>query len=591
MTGLDFIKNTPEQTDKIKSPIKLGRRNFLKMLAVLSADVAISKSVGGKTLTSLTERIENSSMEEVESNFWLSIIESISRQPGEKISPREVRAYIITKLFNIPQGQTSGISTEVGSYPGEQKRLYPELDKLVATYFTNKTVVVVKYKTGEPIISTDFRDFPNIGNALEEFKNEVNQLDIDSGKKLGIKIYKILKEEYDHLREINRENKNKNEKDIDHDDLDRAVEFIYLPGGVPIFLRGYRHNVEWQNKHGKHLASAYSDVDYVGIEGFAQKEIGESLAILWADKEQQGGHYDRLMKDLVAEGFKGLFFEADGRNKSKVIFDSYVDKFENGHQVILPGVFYEHYFMYLQKESPNFAAKMKSPQMLKKFMLAQTTFKPSLIKSNAMVANRGKMYDASFSVSDELTVATLPTGNELGQRAFSDALYALKLHILAQSMNEGEIPKGTIVDFQGANHFAMKSFYLKYPQRAAEVVLTIIYELMAGYVGDDLSKMEYYVGVNKPKNLEKAMEMLKKPDWLQAIYEIGRISMMEVENDSGKTVEVGEKQKKIKKYDWEGVNILKKVDPKIIMALFDDEYIQTQIDKVSSDKESNTSRV
>lgn len=575
--------NDVEEKD---SDVQMTRRGFLKLAARVGASLTVGCGIGyaaREIVDNLNNvDIDSKKFKKVEDDFWLTIIEDISRQTDEELTPQDIRAHFITKLFGIPQGWTSGLSTEQENKSDEnieQKRLHPKLDQLIATYFTNKTVAVTELE-GQTVISTDFRDFRDIDNTLEVFREEVEKM--DSGRELGMKIYSILKKEYDYLQDIYEKNKNIPESEITSIMRDEAVEFDYLPGGVPVFLRGYCHTKEWQSEHGKRLANTYKDADYIAIEGFNNKSFGNSLELHWSTVSAQEGDYDQLMKDLVREGFEGIFLEVDARDGTKVLLDSYFDKKGHLHQVSLPDIFYEHYFLYLKRENARFAKKIGTAQKLKQFMLAQTTATPNIPNAAAKGISMGKIYDESFSVTSDLENSTLPTGNELGQRAFTDAMSALKLHILAQNMNEGNIKKGIVVDFEGSNHLSMKSFYLKYPQYAAEIVLRTVHELMAGYMGDDLSVSEMQQGKNKPQNLQRTQEMLNEPPWFDIIQEIKRIPMAYVENDPNKTVEIGLNQKKMKKYNKLDAGTLEGLDTSVIWALFDDEYIQAHIDGTKS---------
>ncbi len=300
------------------------------------------------------------------------------------------------------------------------------------------------------------------------------------------------------------------------------------------------------------------------------------------DAKSQNGDYDKLMRDLVASGFNGLFCEIDARNTSKINFDSYPDTEDEWHEIELPDIFYEHYFLYLKREDPRFIKKVHSPQKLKELMMAQVTLSPTVADLQQTIHSNTKEWNASLGISDKLMSTTLPTGNELGQGAFTDALAALKLHILTQNMNTGDIKKGIVVDFEGANHMAMKSFYLKFPQYAAEIVLRTIYELMANHVKNELSKEDFARGKNNPDNLEYVMRMLDEPYWADLIADISRIPMAYVENDPNKTVEIGPNQKKIKTYDKLDRGFTQDLDTDIVWALFDDDYIQSHIESAKN---------
>ena len=182
--------NTNEGKDhEERENLKMTRRGFLKLAGSIGIGVALGANSTKLEKFFTQKEIENDVFEEVEDNFWLSVIETISRQKGEEITPQDVRAYLITKFFDIPQGWTSGLSTQqeiTADGITEQKRFYPQLDKLIATHFTNKTVEIGDSVTGT-VFSTDFRDFRDISNVLESFREKVEKL--DSGRELGIKIY------------------------------------------------------------------------------------------------------------------------------------------------------------------------------------------------------------------------------------------------------------------------------------------------------------------------------------------------------------------------------------------------------------------
>ncbi len=568
----------PEQKKKEKKKELLGRQIARRGFAKIAELISESWSLSREALTRVTRATSNKEVSgtlfddvrELEDAFWLSIIEHVSRKDGQDLTPQDVRAHLITKLFNIPQGWTSGIATEEVVQPDgtvEQKRTAPELDKLVATHFTNRTVTVGEIDDGQPIISTDFRDFPDIEQTLASFKEQVSQLPSERGGELGVEIYSILEKEYAHLTNID----NPDDADVQRD---CPIEFAYLPGGVPLFLRGYRHAMKWQETHGTHLAETYKNATYVAIESGGESPIGEGLEFYWSNPLGAHGHYDALMKELVDQGFSGMFMDVDARDEIKVCFEPYFCK-EGGVQTQLPDIYYKHYYRYLQKENPRLTKKIKTVKNFKKALLNQSRVMPT----NA-VTSAQKWYGISQNINDNLTFSSLPTGNELGQRVFSDAMAALKLHILAQKMNEGIIKKGVIVDFDGAAHISMKNFYLKYPQYAAEVVLRTINEVLAGDVGEDMSFEDFVNAESTSDILNKAIEILNKPEWRDVVAQISRIPMAYVEDDPHKTTAIGPNQKEMIRNDElnTGLDVLQ--DPIIVRALCDDAYIQSQIDRV-----------
>ncbi len=572
--------NTQENKDveKKDSNAQMTRRGFLKMATIFSAGVVIGHKadIVKETVTSISNKItgqvENSFAKDVEDDFWLSVIETVSRQKGEKITPQDIRAHLITKLFNIPQGWTSGLNTRrVKKIDGtlEQERLTPELDRLVAEYFTNRSVIMDETFAG-PLVSFDIRDFKNAGENIENFGKEVKQL--ENGSEMGLKIYQIIKSEYEHLQQIQKQNAELEVVPLENQDC--GITFAYLPGGVPLFFRGYAHGKDWQKFHGDHLAKTYSKADYVGIEGGGAL-MGERLKSYWSAEWDQNGHYDQLMKGLVEKGFDGFFFDIDDRQNEKVILGSYFNEKGNLSSIYLPDEFYQSYFDYLQKESPRLAKKIGNLENLKILLWRQDYADAHPIKRSF----DGKDIIAPVSVINKYDSSLLPTGNELGE-IFVDALSALKMHIMAVKMNEGIIQKGIIVDFEGSYHLPLKSFFIKNPQYATEVVLRSIHMLMSEYGNaEPLTWKERQAGKNRSENLQEVYRKLKSPDWERILYEIGRIPMAKVENNPEKTVHLGSNQKTIKMDDTlnRAEGVFSNIDQDILIALFDDKYIQSRI--------------
>ena len=546
--------------------LRITRRGFLKLAALAGIGYLAGDTLG----KCIFRKGENNSQkfEELSEEFWHNVIEDVSRKTGEKITPEEIRADLIIKALRIPQGWTSGLRTEnkinsVGSL--ETIRTAPELDRLIAEYFSN-TVKVID-TDNDSITSSDPRDFNDIKRKLEEFKQKVETLNV--GREVGLQVHNVIEKELKHLGEIS----GKNEKDC-------GMEFIWLPGGVPLFLRGYTHTKEWQGVHGHHLAETYKGADYIAIEGYSNESLGKSLGLRWEDKGSQIGIYSRLMKDLVGEGFQGYFLEVDARDTSKIMMDHYGDGDSGTLEAIdLPSEFYDNCFKYLKQENPILGDKIDNAENLKKLLIMQSTSSEGLFNRDVTASNKSKGYCASASVTTDMKTTTTPTGMELGQRVFADALSALKLHKLAQAMNEDRIKRGMIVDFEGVSHLSYKSFFIKYPQYAVEVVLRTINELLASRVGEPLSNTERVKGKNNPKNLEQMYGFFKKQDPYMVLSEIGKIPLFYVEKNAGKTVEIGSSQKKLI-HDYEAsVSIFDGLDNDVLFMLYNDEYIQKEIDK------------
>jgi hypothetical protein len=129
-------------------------------------------------------------------------------------------------------------------------------------------------------------------------------------------------------------------------------------------------------------------------------------------------------------------------------------------------------------------------------MKQSTTLEGISFRARSIFKN-GKQYTIYPYLTKEGEISLEPTFLELGQHLFSDALAAIKLLLIAKLMADGYLEKGPIIDYEGSMHLSSKSFFLKYPQYAMEVVLRTINELMAG----------------KVKNLTQIYEVFRNPNW------------------------------------------------------------------------------
>jgi hypothetical protein len=99
-------------------------------------------------------------------------------------------------------------------------------------------------------------------------------------------------------------------------------------------------------------------------------------------------------------------------------------------------------------------------------------------------------------------------------------------------MADGYLEKGPIIDYEGSGHLSSKSFFLKYPQYAMEVVLRTVNELMAGRV----------------ENLPQIYEVFRNPNWPEIIKEITRLVFKKPEQNPSKPVEIGPNQRQLLDY-------------------------------------------
>ena len=151
------------------------------------------------------------------------------------------------------------------------------------------------------------------------------------------------------------------------------------------------------------------------------------------------------------------------------------------------------------------------------------------------------MYHNRASVNKDLTTSSVPTGLEMGQVAFSDALSVIKILIMNKAMQKRELRSGLIVDFQGIGHLSYKSFFFDNPVFAMEVVLTNVHEILASH--PDIENREDIL--NKLENMDK-------DTWRWVFDFIGKIPLAEVAEPTQERhcVERGVTQRPMKDTQW-----------------------------------------
>ena len=429
------------------------------------------------------ERPKILKQEDVPEDHWFKIGKELYEKLGEVPDPLQIRAQAIIKAFGIPSFPYSSIEK------GERGKKEKERDKIIAEYLTNRPGVWIDREKG--IISLDFRDMYPEG------------LPRKLKKALSPDTLEIMETEYEHLKEINPETE-------DPDEADCPIHYFRLPGGVDLFMKGYIHNKIWQERHGKFLQKMNKKAKVICIEGRHSIPFGESLELLWSHPDFQFGHYDKLMKEAVKEGFRGLFTEVDARDVSKIRMDVVRKK----RKLIfpdLPSTFFLEFFKFLETQHPQLKEEIGTPKKLKKYLVAlSTTYKGVVGRGGrGIILRNGKRYEAFPYITKEGKTSFKPTLFELGQHLFTDALSAIKLHLIARLMAEGKIKKGPIIDYEGAGHLSSKTFFLKHPEYAMEVVLRMINELMAGRV--------------KEGEISEIYDVFRKPNWQEVVKEIAKL--------------------------------------------------------------------
>lgn len=298
-------------------------------------------------------------------------------------------------------------------------------------------------------------------------------------------------------------------------------------------MRGYIHNRIWQENNGKFLKESNKNAEIICVEGFDNIPFGKSLKDFWETGTYLKEHYGNLMHEAVDNGFKGLFSEVDARDTSRINMDHKgygLDIFEIFTAYpTLPNSFFDKYFEYLKREQPHLAEILNSSSGLKKALKAQATTDMNILFKTKKNIYEGKHYSMFPYYSQKGKKSFEPTFLELGQKLFSDALAAIKLQLIGKLMAEGYLAKGPIIDYGGEGHLSSKSFFLRYPQYAMEVVLRTINELMA----------------SKVKNLPEIYNVFENPDWSEILKEITKLSFKEIKDVTTKSIGPTLKQRKI----------------------------------------------
>ena len=441
---------------------------------------------------------EKGEHEQLPEDHWFTITKKLYKETGAIPGKLEIVERAIINALEIPAGQVSALGTTK-----EGKRESPQKDKIIAEMLTNKAGVIINKEKG--IISTDFRDI-HPGGLPEQLKQALNP-----------RTLAIMELEYEHEKYIREKFGNTENQYM----TDTPIHYFRLPGGVDLFLRGYIHNEIWHRNHKDFLQKINIDAQVIAIEGNIDRPYGASLELYWGDPDEQLGDYDALMHEAVKAGFNGLFTEVDARDESKVMMDNMIKVF-NFEFPNLPEQFYKTFFEFFEKQHPKLAEKINSPEKLKQILIAHSITKEGLLELNRAERERTfhktRAYNNPTYLSESGDMSLEPTFMELGQFLFSDALSAVKLHLIAKLMADGHIPKGPIIDYEGAKHLSSKSFFLRYPEYAVEVVLRSINELMAGRV-------------KREGNIREIYKVFKNPDWREALKEITRLVFKKAEGE------------------------------------------------------------
>jgi len=435
--------------------------------------------------------------------YWLKIADKLAQESGKNLDRINLRSGLLLNTFDLPLELYNSLEKPKGKETEEEIKERLKRDEIINTKLVNKEGVWIDKKRN--IFSLDFRDMYPDG-LPEDLKNVLDP-----------RTKRIMEIEYEH-RKFVQDNHSflLSFLFLDTQDnlmkADQAIHYFRLPGGIDLFLKSYVHHEDWQKIHGKFLKEINREAEIISLESYLKYPFGNSLSIRWLSKYD--GSYNILMKEAVAAGFSGLFTEVDMRNVSHVQMDSTI---KNDFQFFpdLPDEFFSKYFEYLKRENPSLINHIKSPDKLKKILRALSTSSDGTFFRSKDKDSMGTKYYNFPYISETGKVSFEPTYLELGQHLFSDALASIKLHLIGKLMADGYLKKGPIIDYEGGAHLPSKTFFLKYPRYAMEVVLRTVNELMA----------------EKSKNLTDIYHILEQPDWELITKEIFRLTFKKVENN------------------------------------------------------------
>lgn len=411
-------------------------------------------------------------------DYWLRIASKISERGGEAPSPMGIRAHALIRAFGIASGQFSPLETkQEGTRDTGAERLYSESAVSPAGVET----------VGSGIPSASALDL-----SLANHAELLDMMDPRSA-------------------EIIR---------ADHREADALPEkyspmlYFRMPGGVDVFLKGYIHTDEMQDRRGSFLKAMTKEAAVIALEGAVDVADGTSLRVYYRAGQhgQSTNGFGELMQDAMNGGFRGVFAEVDPRDWSKVSLDLSLDEGS------LPDSFFVTYFEYLKRENPALAGRIGDVENFRNLLRKQTHRKLAILEeeSSDKTTRQANGFVADVDGGGEISV--VPTGLEFGSQLFSDALSSIRLHVLAKLMADGKIPKGPILDFQGTAHLSGKQFFMRYPEYAMEVVLRSVPEILSTDVSDIFGR--------KSKKIQKIEKRMKDPDWERIVRKLGTISFM-----------------------------------------------------------------
>jgi len=476
-------------------------------------------------------------------SYWFEKIKRIYEKSGKIPSKLDIISLNIIDKIGIPYGEN--FSFEFGE---DGKRINSETYKIISEKLFEKLPILINKE--EKLFSSDFRDLYPEGFP-RELRSALNGQDLE-----------IMDIEYEHKNKFEKLPifiKRFFEKVIYgkpvEDFYDTPVNYFRLTGGVGLFLKGFIHNKRWCFNHIKFLKEMNKHAKVICVESFADVPLGESLDRFFLP--DYDFDYGFLVKETIASGFDGYFSEIDERDSSKIDIDNVGGVFFPE----LPKSFYENYFSFFKRYDPEAAKIIKSPENLEKMLYFYSTTDFSIKKyffgldKDPQVIVKGKIFSRPFYFPEDSSLKEKhsldPVFLELGLMLVSDAIAAIKLHLVAKLMADGYIKKGPIIDYIGNMHLYGRSFFLKYPLYAMRVALWGLPYLMASEI-------------KEANNIEEINDFMKNPDFEKLVKKITRLIFGKFNSSKNE-------------FFKEDINFLEvyKIDPSKIIPT-DDEIIKVQ---------------
>ena len=525
----------------------------------------------GEKPQELGEKVESETGPEMPYYYWMQLANEMYERYGGKI--RGIADEIIKKT-DMPNGQYSVLfRNEDGILDIEKSKVFAQkvsnIAGLEVSDENEEKINLEKQKIDVegPIISVDLRDYFETGMP-EELKSIMSPGTVA-----------FIENEF-KIRKETMKKYGKNSTDVMQ--VDYPICYQKLSNDCDVILRGYAHDQEWHENFEESLTSATKYAKHIAIEGLPEVKFGKSLGLKWSVSWRQQGTFDKLMKQAVKNGFEGYFLEFDGRDESSVLIEGDINRksFPNP-----PDSFFKNYLSYLHVLNPEYKEDIKDANDLREILKKLSLTDGGNLSDNTPHKHIfSQSYSPFVSLNKDGKYITTPNDFLFGQTNFSDALSALKMHFMNKLMEEGKIEKGLIVDYQGAQHLPLKSFYLKNTELAMMNVFQNIPHLIVSYLFKD-EKIDTgsfeFTEKERQERFEKLNKELENIDFEKVLFEIGRLPAGKVEevNEERDGVEINNRQRKLNmnEKEWnifEMLNIDVKELAKKIKEIFNSESLK-----------------